>query len=99
MTRVMVNKKRSRSEVNGQGHRGQNPTQPFSDGNSSLNSQMMIFYSILKRMTHKAWCYRFSSSSVKFQGHTANGSKIVDFDPNWAFPDCNSSFDSTMAKK
>ena len=43
---------------------------------------------------HIAWCcleevrYCFSRSSVKFQGHTAK--KIVNFDPNWAFPDCNS---------
>ena len=29
----------------------------------------------------------FSTTSVKFQGHT--GQKIADFDPNWAFPDCN----------
>ena len=44
---------------------------------------------------HKAWSsieevpYCFSMSYVKFQGHTAK--KIVDFDPNWVFPDCNSS--------
>ena len=31
---------------------------------------------------------------MKLQGHTAE--KIVDFDPNWAFPDCNSSFNSPM---
>ena len=42
-------------------------------------------------MMHKAWSgieevpYCFSRSSIKFQGHTAQ--KIVDFDPNWAFPD------------
>ena len=54
-------------------------------------------------MMHKAWCcleevpYRFSRSSIKFQGHTAK--KIVDFDPNWAFPDCNSSLNSPMAMK
>ena len=41
--------------------------------------------------------YCFSRSSVKFQGHTGN--KIADFDPNWAFPDCNSSFNSPMALK
>ena len=41
--------------------------------------------------------YCFSRSSVKFQGHTAL--KIVEFDPNWAFPDCNSSFNSPMAMK
>ena len=39
-------------------------------------------------------CWR---SSDKFQGHTAK--KIVDFDPDWAFPDCNSSLNSPMATK
>ena len=54
-------------------------------------------------MMHKAWSsieevpYCFSRSSVKFQGYTAL--KIVDFDPNWAFPDCNPSFNSPMAMK
>ena len=33
--------------------------------------------------------YCFWRSSVKFQGHTAL--KNVEFDPDWAFPDCNSS--------
>ena len=54
-------------------------------------------------MIHKAWNgieevpYCFSRSSVKFQGHMAL--KIVEFDPYWAFPDCNSSLNSPMAKK
>ena len=54
-------------------------------------------------MMHKAWStieevpYCFSSSYVKLQGHTAL--KIVEFDPNWAFPDCNSSFNSSVATK
>ena len=54
-------------------------------------------------MMHKAWSsieevpYCFSRSSVKFQGHTAL--KIVEFDPNWAFPDSNSSFNTPMAAK
>ena len=54
-------------------------------------------------MMHKAWSsieelpYCFSRSSVKFQGHIAL--KIVEFDPNWAFPDCNSSLNSPMAMK
>ena len=54
-------------------------------------------------MMHKAWSsieevpYYFSRSYVKFQGHTAK--KIIDFDPNWAFPDCNSSLNSPMATK
>ena len=52
-------------------------------------------------MMHKAWKiieevpYCFSRSSVKFQGHTAL--KIIKFDPNCAFPDCNSSLNSPMA--
>ena len=54
-------------------------------------------------MMHRAWSsivevpYCFSRSCIKFQGHTAL--KIVEFDPNWAFPDCNSSLKSPMAMK
>ena len=54
-------------------------------------------------MMHKAWSsieevpYCFSRSSIKFQGHIAL--KIVEFDSNWAFPDCNSSWNSPMAMK
>ena len=54
-------------------------------------------------MMHRAWSsivevpYCFSRSYVKLQGHTAL--KIVKFDPNWAFPDCNSSLNSWMAMK
>ena len=54
-------------------------------------------------MMHRAWSsivelpYCFSRSYVKFQGHTAV--KIVEFDPKWAFPDCNSSLNSPMAMK
>ena len=52
---------------------------------------------------HRAWSsivkvpYCFSRSYVKFQGHTVK--KIVEFDPNWAFPDSNSSLNSPMAMK
>ena len=54
-------------------------------------------------MMQRAWSstvevpYCFSRSSVKFQGHTAL--KIVEFDPNWAFPDCNTSLNLPMAMK
>ena len=54
-------------------------------------------------MIHRAWSsivevlYCFSRSYIKFQGHTAL--KIVEFDPNWAFLDCNSSLNSPMAMK
>ena len=38
---------------------------------------------------------------IDFQGRPSNfkvtgDKKIADFDPNWAFPDCNSSLTSTM---
>ena len=39
----------------------------------------------------------FSRWSIKFQGHTAL--KSVEFDLDWAFPDCNSSLNSPMATK
>ena len=54
-------------------------------------------------MMHKAWScteevpYCFWRSSVKFQGHAAL--KIIKFDPDWAFPDCNSSLNSPMVMK
>ena len=41
--------------------------------------------------------YCFSRSSVKFQSHMAL--KSVEFDPDWVFPDCNSSLNSPMATK
>ena len=71
--------------------RGKRPRSQRSKPN--LNDEMM----------HKDWCclgevpYCFSRSSVKFQGHPAN--KNVDFDPNWVFPNCNSSFNSPMSTK
>ena len=38
-----------------------------------------------------------------FEGHLSNlkvtRDKNIDFDPNWAFPDCKSSFNSQMAMK
>ena len=54
-------------------------------------------------MMHKAWSsieevpYCFARSSVKCQGCTAL--KFVEFNPNWPFPDCNSSFNSPLAMK
>ena len=54
-------------------------------------------------MMHRAWSsivevpYCFSRSYVKFQGHMAL--KIFEFDPNWAFPDSNSSLNWPMATK
>ena len=91
----------SRSYVKLQGHTAKkiidfDPNWAFPDCNSSLNSPMATKWCI-------AWSsivevpYCFSRSSVKFQGHTAL--KIVKFDPNWAFPDSNSSLNSPMAMR
>ena len=60
-------------------------------------------HQLLQIMMHKVWSsienvpYCFSMSYVKLQGHTAE--KIVDFDQNLAFPDCNSSLNSPIAMK
>ena len=54
-------------------------------------------------MMHKAWSsieevpYYFSRSYVILQGHTAQ--KIINVDPNWVFPDSDSSLNSPMATK
>ena len=90
----------SRSSVKFQGHTALkivefDPDWAFPDCNSSFK------FTNCSEIMQKAWSsieevpYCLSRSSVKFQGHTAL--KIVEFDPNWAFPDCNSSFTSPMA--
>ena len=54
-------------------------------------------------MMHKAWSsikeapYCFPRSYVKWQVHMAKN--IIEFDPDWEFPDCNSSFNSLMELK
>ena len=91
----------SRSSVKFQGHTALkivefDPNWAFPDCNS-------FEFTNGYEMLHKAWSsieevpYCFWRSSVKFQGHTAL--KIVEFDPDWAFPDCNSSLNSPMAMK
>ena len=83
--------KKSRSEVKGQGQRGQNPTLPFPDHNSSLNSRIAI----------GRWPRGGTLLFLKvilLQGHTGQ-KKIANCDPNWAFLDCNSSLNSLMAMK
>ena len=51
-------------------------------------------------MVYKAWSsieevpYCLSRSSIKFQGHT--GQKIANFDPSWAYLDCNCSLNLPM---
>ena len=92
----------SRSFFKFQGHTAKkivefDPNRAFPDCNSSLNSRMGT------KWCNQAWSsieekpYCFSRSSVKFEGRMAL--KIVEFDPNWAFLDCNSNLNSPMATK
>ena len=81
--------------------RGQRTRSQISQPNLTVSGLFEFTYD--DEMMHIAWCcleevpYCFSRSSVKFQGHTAL--KIVVFDPDWAFPDSNSSLNTPMAKK
>ena len=78
-----------KSSMSVQGHRCQNnfaPIWAFPDYNSSLNSQMAIKWIGTEGKEYVRYCY--SRQSVKFVGHTG---KNANFDPNWEFPDCNSS--------
>ena len=92
----------SRSFVKFQGHTGQK-NHWFWPELSVSGLQLKFDFTNGFETMHKAWNsiavvpYYFSRSSVKFQGHT--GQKILDFDPNWAFPDCNSNLNSSMALK
>ena len=90
----------SRSSVKYQGHMALkivefDPNWPFPDCNSSLNSPMAKKWCTKLEVALKRWYYCFSRSYVKLQGHTAI--KIVDFDPNWPFPDSKSSLNTPMA--
>ena len=83
-------------------HRGQKiadfyPTWAFPDRNASFNSPMAT-----KCCTnlHVGW----ERCPIVFEGHlfnfkVARDKKITDFEPNSAFPDCNSSCNSPMATK
>ena len=75
------------------------PNWVFPGRNSSFNTQMALRW----WDDHKVWTgiedhhIVFSRSSAKFQGHEEH--QITYFDPNWAFPDYNSSLNSHMATK
>ena len=73
------------------------PNWAFWDCNSSLNSPMATKWYTKLEVASKRCPIFFARSSVKFQDHTAL--KMVEFDPNCAFPDCNSSLNSPMATK
>ena len=92
----------SRSCVKFQGHTGQkiavfDPNRASPDYNFSLNSPMALKWcTTLFGIEEVLYC--FLKSSIEFQGHIGQ-KKITNFDPNWEFPDCNSSLTSQMDMK
>ena len=91
----------SRSYIKLQGHTALEivefePDWVFPDCNSSLNSAMAPKWCTKLEVALKM-PYCFSRSFVKFQGHTIL--KVAEFDPNWACPDSNSSFNTPIATK
>ena len=88
--------KRSRSEVKGQGHRGHDPN--------------FRFRTVTPVWIHIWWWNDTYSLMLLRRGallffkvirqiSRSHGAKIAEFDPDWAFPDCNSSLNSPMAIK
>ena len=88
--------KRSRSEVKGQGHRGHDPN--------------FRFRTVTPVWIHIWWWNDTYSLMLLRRGallffkvirqiSRSHGAKITEFDPDWAFPDCNSSLNSPMATK
>ena len=84
--------------------RGQRSRSQRSQPNLAVSGLYLQFeFTYDDEMMYIAWCclgevpYCFLRSSVKVQGHTAL--KIVEFDPDWAFPECNSSLNSPMGTK
>ena len=67
------------------------------DKTSSLLTRIGRFRTIGRSQLSNPSDLPCSRSYVKLQGHMAL--KIVDFDPNWVFPDCISSLKSPMATK
>ena len=67
--------KRPRPEVKSQAYRGQNPTLPSLDHNSSLISHMVMVWCLIGFQGHLS---NFKVTQLK---------KIIDFHPNWAFRD------------
>ena len=100
---VVINDK-SDVHAKGQGQRSKVKVTEVNSQLSRFRTATPVWIQIrYDEMMHRAWCclgkvpYCFSRSSVKFQGHAAL--KIVEFDPNWVFPDCNWSLNTPMATK
>ena len=81
----------SMSYVKFQGHTA------FLDCDSSLNTQMATKWCKKLEVALKRCPIVFQGHPSNFQGHTTLN--ITEFDPDWAFPDFNSSLNSPMATK
>ena len=77
---------------------------------TEVKTQLSRFRTVTPVWIHMVmkWCTKLDVAlkrcPIVFQGHLSNFKvtrlkKIVNFEPNWAFPDCNSSFNSPMAMK
>ena len=92
---VITNDKRD-VHAKGQGQRSNGKV-------TEVTTQINRFRTVTPVWIHIWWCclgevpYCLSRSSVKFQVHTAL--ITVECDPDWAFPDCNSSLNSPMRTK
>ena len=88
--------KRSRSEVKGQGHRGHDPNFRFRTV-TPVWIHIWWWNDIYSLMLLRRGALLFFK--VIRQISRSHGAKIAEFDPDWAFPDCNSSLNSPMATK
>ena len=99
----VITNDQSKVHAKGQGQRSKVKVTEVTTQLNRFRTVTPVWMHIWWWMMHIASCcleevpYCFSRSSVKFQGHTAL--KIIEFDLDWAFPDCNSSLNSPMATK
>ena len=93
----VITNERSDVHAKGQGQRSRSQRSTPNLADSGPWLQFEFTYD--DEMMHRAWCClgEVPKAIRQFQGHTAK--KIVDFDTNWAFPDCNSSLNSLITRK
>ena len=77
---------------------------------TEVKTQLSLFRTVTPVWIHIWWWIGIQSLMLFRRGgllfykvicqiSRSHGSKIVDFDPSWAFPDCNSSLNTLMAMK
>ena len=80
----------------GQGHRGHDPNFRFRTV-TPVWIHIWWWNDTYSLMLHRRGALLFFK--VIRQISRSHGTKIAEFDPDWAFPDCNSSLNSPMAMK